>query len=88
MKDLPSQWTSSGLTCREVTDRVTDYLEGCLSNFTKMRIGLHLASCAGCRSYVKQISLLQDTLALLPKMTPSPINRLRLRRHFAAFHPN
>jgi predicted anti-sigma-YlaC factor YlaD len=75
MKDHPSQWIHSGLTCRDVTDRASEYLDDRLPILTKVRVGLHLASCAHCRTYVKQID-------------PSPVNRLRLRQQFAAHLTN
>ncbi len=87
MNDHSSQWIDSGLTCCDVTGRASEYLEDRLSTLTKIWIGFHLASCAGCRAYVMQISLLRDTMGLLPKQFPSSINRLRLRRRFAAVHP-
>ena len=86
MKDHPSQWIASGLTCRDVTERTSDYLDEQLPILTKVRVGLHLASCADCRTYAKQIALIRHTLVLLPKRFPSPINRLRLRQQFAAAH--
>lgn len=86
MKDHPSQWIQSGLTCRDVTDRVSEYLDDRLPILTTIRIGLHLASCADCRTYVSHIVLVRDTLTGLPKLAPSPINRLRLRRHFSLLH--
>lgn len=86
MKDHPSQWIHSGLTCRDVTDRSSEYLDDRLPMLTKVRVGLHLASCAHCRTYVKQLLLVRDTLASLPKPYPSPIQRLRLRQHFSALH--
>ena len=86
MKDHPSQWIASGLTCRDVTDQTTDYLSDRLPLLKKIRVGLHLASCSPCRTYVRQIVLVRDALALLPRRLPSPENRLRLRQHFAAAH--
>lgn len=88
MKDHPSQWIHSGLTCRDVVERSTEYLDDRVSMLMKVRIGLHLASCAHCRTYMMQISLVRDTVAFLPKQFPSPINRLHLRQHFAASHPH
>ena len=86
MKDHPSQSIHSDLTCREVTDRASEYLDE--SNFilTKVRVGLHLASCTHCRAYVQQIDLVSSALSSLPKLYPPPINRLRLRQQFAARH--
>ncbi|UVT20524.1 MAG: hypothetical protein H8K03_00955 [Nitrospira sp.] len=83
MEDHPSQWIDSGMTCRELTDRASDYLEDRLSDCMKLDIGLHLASCVGCRAYVRQISLVRAAVALIPKEFPSPVNRLRLRQRFA-----
>jgi hypothetical protein len=86
MKDYPSQWIHIGLTCRDVAEQAADYLEGRLPLFTKVCIGLHLASCAGCRAYVNQIDLVSSALRSFPKRYPSPINHLRLRRQFTAHH--
>jgi hypothetical protein len=72
----------SELTCREIANGATDFLEGRLSTVINMKISLHLASCTGCRAYVMQIALIKDTIALLPSQFPSPINRHRLREHF------
>lgn len=84
MKDHPSQWIRSGLTCRDLTGLVSKYLDDRLQILTKIRIGLHLASCADCRTYVSHIMLVRDTLTCLPRSAPSPINRLRLHRQFSA----
>ncbi|MGQ0696516.1 MAG: zf-HC2 domain-containing protein [Nitrospiraceae bacterium] len=84
MKDHPSQWIASGLTCRQVTAKATLYLEDQSSLFTTIRIGLHLASCADCRIYIKQMALVTEAVASLPKCYPSPVNRLRLRQQYAA----
>ena len=86
MKDYPSQWTHSGLTCRDLTNRASEYLEDRLPILTKFRVGFHLASCADCRTYMKQMALVREAAAGLPKQYPSPINRLRLRQHFACCH--
>ncbi len=83
MKDHPSQWIASGLACRDIADRTTDYMEDRLPILTRVRVGLHLASCAGCRTYVKQLALISETVKRLPQPIPHAINRLRLRRQFA-----
>jgi hypothetical protein len=88
MKDHPSQWIDSGLTCHDLTKRAAEYLEDRLSMLMKIRVGLHFASCAGCRAYVMQLSLVRDAMELFPKQFPPPINRLRLRRHFVTVHPS
>ena len=87
MKDHPpTQGVDSGVTCREIADRASDYLEERLPIFTRAKIELHLASCSGCHDYVGQISLVKDSLPRLPQQLPSPIKRLRLRELFVASH--
>src|ERR1044071_5086555 len=76
MKDYPSRWIHSGLTCRDVADRASGYLSGSVPISTKVLIGLHLLSCPHCRTYVKQIDLVSSALRSLPKQHPSPSDRL------------
>ena len=88
MNDHPSRGIPRGLTCRDVTDRASKYLDDRLPILTKVRVGLHLASCAQCRTYMKQIDLVSSTLRSFPKLHPSPLNRLRLSERVAARHAN
>lgn len=86
MKDHPSQWIHSGLTCCDLTNRASEYLDDRLPILTKVLVGLHLASCAHCRVYVKQIDLVSSALRGLPKLYPSQANHLCLRQRFDARH--
>ena len=88
MKDHPSQWIYSSLTCLDVTDRASEYLDDRLPNLIKFLVGLHLTSCVYCRTYVKQIDLVSSALRSLPTLDPSPVNRLCLRQQFAARYTN
>ena len=53
------------LTCAELVERVTDYLEGALTGGELARLNAHLASCDGCDAYVEQmratVRILQTT---------------------------
>ncbi len=88
MNDRLSQWVFSGLACWQVAAGTSDLLDGRPSTRVKMRIALHLVTCADCRAHLRQVALVRDTLARLPKKLPSPLIRLRLRRQFAAQHPH
>lgn len=77
---------SKGLTCWDVTDRASEYLDDQLPILAKVQVGLHLASCAHCRSYIKQIDLVSSALRSFPKLYPALVNRLNLRQQFAARH--
>lgn len=88
MNDHPSQWIQSGLTCRNVAGFASEYLDDHLPMLTKIRVSLHLASCADCRTYMKQIALVCEAAASFPKPYSSPIGRMRLRQHFARCYPS
>jgi len=44
-----------GISCREVVEIVTDYLEGALAPEQVERLEVHLGVCGPCRVYVEQI---------------------------------
>ena len=43
------------LTCREITELVTDYLEGHLGFADRLRFQFHLGMCKHCRAYLRQL---------------------------------
>jgi len=51
-----------GLSCRELVELVTDYLEGALPPRDHARFEAHVAGCANCAAYVRQM---RETVALL-----------------------
>ena len=64
-----------GLTCQEVVELVTDYIEGVLDDATAARVDEHLSACPGCMEYVRQV---RATIRLLGQVeTPSLSERTR-----------
>lgn len=49
------------LTCAEMVELVTDYLEGALSPVERRRFEAHIAACQGCVHYIEQM---QQTIRL------------------------
>lgn len=45
------------LTCKEIVELVTDYLEGKLPRRDRKRFERHLAACDGCTAYLEQMRL-------------------------------
>jgi anti-sigma factor RsiW len=45
------------ITCRELVELVTDYLEGALPDADRARFEAHLEGCDGCRTYLEQFRL-------------------------------
>jgi predicted anti-sigma-YlaC factor YlaD len=43
------------MTCKELVELVTDYLEGTLPDDDHMRLESHLSRCDGCTNYVEQM---------------------------------
>ena len=52
----------AALTCQEMVEVVTDYLEGSLGWRDRRRVAKHLAHCTACARYVEQM---RETLTLL-----------------------
>ena len=46
---------TTDLTCRELVELVTDYLENSLPAHERARFDAHLDECEACRTYVDQI---------------------------------
>ena len=55
------------LTCQEMTQLVTDYLEGKLSWKNVIRFQLHIGMCIHCRRYLRHMKVTVRTLGLLPR---------------------
>jgi anti-sigma factor RsiW len=55
------------LSCQELVELVTDYLEGVLPDADRGRLEEHLETCDGCRDYVEQM---RRTIALTGTTRP------------------
>jgi predicted anti-sigma-YlaC factor YlaD len=60
------------LSCREITERASDLLDGTLPWRVRVEMRLHLMMCRFCREYVRQMALLVRTLRRLPPEEPPP----------------
>jgi anti-sigma factor RsiW len=70
------------MTCREVVEIVSDYLEDALSAQDRARFEAHLAGCAGCTTYVEQMrEIIRLTGMLTEEQVPTE-HRERLRQAF------
>lgn len=49
------------MTCRELVELVTEYLEGALPSRERERVDAHLQKCGGCSEYMEQM---QQTIRL------------------------
>lgn len=60
------------LTCQELVELVTDYLEDRLSADERLRVETHLALCDGCDVYLEQMRETIRTLGKLKQEDMSP----------------
>ena len=86
MRGCEGQRERRGPTCREILRQACEHLNDRLPIPTQIRVTLHLAACGHCRTYVKQVGVVQQTLIYLPKQNPVPINHDLLRRRFSLLH--
>lgn len=62
------------MTCREVVELMTDYLEGALSPADRARFEDHIAGCDGCTAYLAQLRTTKRALvALSEESLPEPL---------------
>jgi anti-sigma factor RsiW len=57
--------TTDQMTCQELVELVTEYLEGTLPLTDRARFEAHLAECAYCVAYVEQMRVTIDLLGAL-----------------------
>lgn len=63
--------TVEPLSCQELVELVTDYLEGALSPEEKARFESHIEPCEGCTTYLEQI---RTTIELAGRVTPEQLD--------------
>ena len=56
------------MTCRQMVELVTHYLEGRLPDAERDRFEAHLARCEGCQAYLEQMRVLIDELGTLAEV--------------------
>ena len=59
------------LTCQELVELVTSYLEGTLPADARARFEEHIAVCDGCTNYLEQI---RTTIRLTGMLTPEQLS--------------
>ncbi len=71
------------LSCREMTELVTDYLEGRLSAWNRIRFWMHIGMCGACWEYVREMRAVIANLhrlgsdRVVPEVPPELLRRFR-----------
>jgi anti-sigma factor RsiW len=53
------------MTCRQVVELMTDYLDGALSAADRARFEEHIAGCDGCTAYLAQLRTTREVVGRL-----------------------
>ena len=75
------------LSCQQITELVTDYLEGRLSLADRARVMMHLGMCRNCWRYVRQMKVTIATLGRIPDEPPPADVADELRARFRNWKP-
>jgi anti-sigma factor RsiW len=63
--------TADELTCQELVELVTDYLDGAMPADDVRRFDAHLTFCDGCTTYLDQF---RQTIDLAGRLTPDAVD--------------
>jgi predicted anti-sigma-YlaC factor YlaD len=58
------------LTCQQLTELVTEYLEGRMSFWRRAQFQMHLGMCKRCRAYIHQM---KATVRILGRLPSEPV---------------
>jgi anti-sigma factor RsiW len=73
---------TNALSCRELVELVTDYIEGVLDQPTRSRFEEHIATCDGCTEYVEQM---RETIRLVGHVDETQLSTEARTKLMAAF---
>jgi anti-sigma factor RsiW len=54
------------ISCKDITELITDYVEGVMPFTDRMSFRMHIAMCPPCKRYVEQMKLTVETTGQLP----------------------
>jgi anti-sigma factor RsiW len=75
------------MTCRQVVQLLTDYLEGALSEADRARVEEHLAGCDGCTAFLTQLRTSERVVAELATVEVPAALKADLLRAFRDWRP-
>jgi anti-sigma factor RsiW len=78
--------TREDITCKELVELVTAYLDGALTEPDHEFFAQHIAGCDGCATYVDQIKLTIAAAGSINENTIEPAARDELMSAFRGWH--
>jgi anti-sigma factor RsiW len=82
---MTTTMTEPDITCRELVELVTAYLDGAMEPSERQRLEAHLGDCRSCRHYLDQMRRTIAAVGQLPEESVSPAARDDLLEVFRAW---
>jgi anti-sigma factor RsiW len=79
---MSSNLNNNEMSCKELVELVTEYLEGTLPPAERERFEAHLETCGGCANYLQQMRQTIRALGQLTEETIAPQTRAELLQVF------
>jgi predicted anti-sigma-YlaC factor YlaD len=79
--------TAEDISCQELVELVTEYLEGALSPEDHARFEEHASNCRGCKAYLSQMRETIRLVGRLEREHVSPEAERELREAFHSWRP-
>jgi anti-sigma factor RsiW len=79
---MPNNLNSKAMSCKELVELVTEYLEGTLPPAERERFEAHLGTCSDCTNYLQQMRQTIRALGQLTEAAIAPQTRTELLRVF------
>jgi len=73
------------MSCKEITELVTDHVEGRLTLRQRLRFQIHLGTCRHCRAYLRQMKATIRITGRLPATALPPALEAELLARFRTF---
>lgn len=74
------------LSCKQITELITAYLDGQLGFGDRMRFHMHVGMCKHCRAYLRQMKATVAAVGQLPEQPMPQDVRDEMRKRFATWH--
>ena len=70
------------LSCREINDLITDYLEGRMGLWDRMQFRLHIAMCGSCKLHVEKMRQMIGAMGQIPPKMDVPVELMEQFRNW------
>jgi len=82
MTERNMRHATTEMTCQELVELITEYLDGTLPDSERSRFDAHVRTCSGCEAYIDQMRM---TIRLLGKLSEESISAEAQRDLLATF---